>query len=276
MISMCSRRSSMLIPHLAREFGNLVVLQQAQVLGDDLVGRRALEAEGAQLQREALLQVAGGHARRVEALHQTQHLLDGIDRPRAHLGDFAHRGDQFPVVVQIADDGRADGAFDLVVRLERKLPLEVVGQRRPGRQGVLDGRQFLDLGGHARAVALVEVFAEEILVVVVFPVVGLALGPLGVLLVGLVGGRLCLGGLQVLARNLLQQGVLDHLLVQHVGKLERRHRQQLDRLLERRRQNELLREPRLELLVNGHERCRSPTRVTRDPRSDSSSPLQES
>ena len=62
--------------HLARELGNLVVLQQAQVLGDDALGGRALEPEGAQLQRQALLQVAGGHAGRVEALHQAQHLLD--------------------------------------------------------------------------------------------------------------------------------------------------------------------------------------------------------
>ena len=51
-------------PELARDLGDLVVLQQPQVLGDDLLGRRALEAEVAELQPEALLQVARGDADR--------------------------------------------------------------------------------------------------------------------------------------------------------------------------------------------------------------------
>ena len=58
MISMCCLRSSMVTPELARELRHLVVLQQPQVLGDDLLGRRAFEAEMAQLQQQALLQVA--------------------------------------------------------------------------------------------------------------------------------------------------------------------------------------------------------------------------
>ena len=176
MTSMCSRSSSMRQAHLARQLGDLVVLQQPQVLGDDALGRRALEAELAQLQREALLQVAGGDAGRVEALHQPQPLFDPVDVPGAHLGDFAHRGDQIAVVVEVADDRRADGAVVVVVGLERQLPLEVVGQRRAGRQRVLDRRQLLDLGRHPRAIAVVQVVVEEVLVVVVFPVVGLALG----------------------------------------------------------------------------------------------------
>ena len=254
MTSMCSRSSSMRQAHLARQLGDLVVLQQPQVLGDDALGRRALEAELAQLQGEALLQVAGGHPGRVEALHQPQHLLDAVDRPRAHLRDLAHRGDQVAVVVEVADDRRADGPVVGVVGLQRQLPLEVIGQRRAGRQRVLDRRELLDLGRHPRPVAVVHVVVEEVLVVVVFPVVGLAFGgALRVLLVGLVGGGLGLGGLEVLRRDLLEQRVLDHLLVEHVGELERRHRQQLDGLLQRWRQDELLRELRLELLVNGHD-----------------------
>ena len=64
------------------ELGNLVVLQQPQVLGDDLLGRRALEAQVPHLQREALLQVARGDADRIEALDQPQDPLD--------LGSIGH------------------------------------------------------------------------------------------------------------------------------------------------------------------------------------------
>ena len=64
--------------------------------------------------------------------------------------------------------------------------------------------------------------------------------------------RLRVGGLQLLGGDLLEQGVLHHFLREPIGQLERRHRQQLDRLLERRRQDELLRELCLELLRNGH------------------------
>ena len=99
----------------------------------------------------------------------------------------------------------------------------------------------------ARPVAVVEVVAEEVLVVVVVPgvVLGLGLRRLGFLL----GGGLRLGGLEILGRDLLEQRVLDHFLLQQVRELERRHRQQLDGLLQRGRQNELLRELGLEFLL---------------------------
>ncbi len=60
------------MPELAGDLRDLVVLQQAQVLGDDPLGRRALEAEVAQLQQQALLQVARGDADRVERLDVPQ------------------------------------------------------------------------------------------------------------------------------------------------------------------------------------------------------------
>jgi hypothetical protein len=51
---------------------------------------------------------------------------------------------------------------------------------------------------------------------------------------------------------LLEQGVFDHFLRQQVRQLERGHRQQLDSLLQRGRQNELLRQLGLESLRNTH------------------------
>jgi hypothetical protein len=66
----------------------------------------------------------------------------------------------------------------------------------------------------------------------------------------LLRGRLDL--LQFLGRRLLEQRVLDHLLVEQFRQFERRHRQQLDRLLQRRRQNQLLNEFGVEFLRDCH------------------------
>ena len=92
----------------ARNLRDLVVLQQAQVLGDDLLGRRPLEAEMPDLQPEAFLQVARGDADRIERLHVLQRALDVGDRPVAHRGDLFDRRDEIAVVVEIADDRAAD------------------------------------------------------------------------------------------------------------------------------------------------------------------------
>ena len=97
-------------PEPARDLRHLVVLQQPQVLGDDLLGRRALEAEMADLQPEALLQIARGDADRIECLHVLQRALDVGDRPLAHRGDLLDRRHEVAVVVEIADDGAADFA----------------------------------------------------------------------------------------------------------------------------------------------------------------------
>ena len=93
---------------LARDLRDLMVLQRAQVLGDDLLGRRVLEAEMPQLQHQAFLQVARGDANRIEALHHLQDALDLLDRPRSHRRHLVERGDQVAVVIEVADDRLAD------------------------------------------------------------------------------------------------------------------------------------------------------------------------
>ena len=103
------------------------------------------EAEVPELQQQALLQVARGDAGRVEPLDQPQRPLDLGDRPGPHGRQLVERRHQIPVVVQIADDGRADLPHQRVVGLHRQLPHQVVGQRARRREGVLDRRQLLDL-----------------------------------------------------------------------------------------------------------------------------------
>jgi hypothetical protein len=76
-------------------------------------------------------------------------------------------------------------------------------------------------------IAIVEIVAEEVFVVLVVP--GVALLFLGlVFLLFLLG----LDGLQLFRGNFLEHRVLDHFLIQELRQLERRHRQQLDRLLQ--------------------------------------------
>ena len=100
------------------------------------------------------------------------------DRPVGHGGDLFDRRHQVAVVIEVADDRAADLLQLLVAGLERELPHQVIGERSGGREGVLDRRQLLDLLRRARAVAVVEIVAEEIFVVGVVPGVGLLGGRL--------------------------------------------------------------------------------------------------
>jgi hypothetical protein len=112
------------------------------------------------------------------------------------------------------------------------------------------GGSSLTSAGSAGAVAVVKVVAEEVFVVGVVPLVvlfGARLVGLGLVLLSL------LGGLEVFGRDFLQQRVLHHLLVQQIRELQRRHRQQLDGLLERWRKDELLNELGVKFLLNRHE-----------------------
>ena len=86
-------------PELARDLGNLMVLEQPQVLGDDLCRRRVFMADVAKLQPEAFLQVTGGDADRIEGLNMLQRLLDVGYRPIAHRRHFLDRRHQIAIVV---------------------------------------------------------------------------------------------------------------------------------------------------------------------------------
>ena len=125
-------------PELPRQLRHLMILQEAHVLGDDLLGRRPAHAQMPQLQQEALLEVARRDADRIEALDQLERPLDVFQRPRPHCRQLFHRRHELPVVVEVADDRLADLAHHGVVGLHRELPEEVVRERGRGRERVLD------------------------------------------------------------------------------------------------------------------------------------------
>ena len=91
-------------PELPGQLRHLVVVQQPEMLGHDLLRRRALEVQVLDLQRQAFLQVARGDADRVETLDQAQPFFDLFDRPRPHRRDFVDRRDEIAVVIEVADD----------------------------------------------------------------------------------------------------------------------------------------------------------------------------
>jgi hypothetical protein len=67
----------------------------------------------AQLQREALAQVARGDPGRIECLHQPQHAFDfrgvGDDFGQKRRGDVVERISDVAIVVDGIDDGAGDG-----------------------------------------------------------------------------------------------------------------------------------------------------------------------
>ena len=202
------------------------------------------------LQRQALLQVARADADRIEALQQLQRALDFFDRPRPHARDLVDRRHQVAVVVEVADDGFADLAHQLVVGLDRELPAEVIGQRAAGRQRVLDRRQLFDF---LRRLAAGSRRRDTRRRSTRSPGRPRCRSSAAAVLLFFLGG-LRLGGLQIFGRDLFEQRVFDDLLIEQIRQLQRRHRQQLDGLLQRWRQNQLLRQFRLQLLLNRHVR----------------------
>jgi len=68
------------------------------------------------------------------------------------------------------------------------------------------------------------------------------------------GRRSRLGGLEILGRHLFEQRVFHDLLVEEIGEFQGRHWKKLDRLLQRRRKDQLLCEPGLQLLLDAHNR----------------------
>ena len=72
------------------------------------------QAEMADLEQQALLQIARADANRIELLHVIERPLDRRDVPVAERRDLVHRGHQVAVVVDVADDRGADVAQRLV------------------------------------------------------------------------------------------------------------------------------------------------------------------
>src|SRR5207249_9919026 len=110
------------------------------------------------------------------------------------------------------------------------------------------------------AVRVAQVVAEEVFVVLVVPGVGLISR---LVRLRFLGSRPRVRGLQLLRRLLFEERVLDHFLVEEIRELKRAHREQLDGLLQRWRQNQLLEELSVKFLLQ-HEAMRQLRRLNVD------------
>jgi hypothetical protein len=248
------------------ELGVAPRLEQRQVVADRDRRGRVAEFLEIELDEQALLQRAAADPDRIELLEQGPDLLDLVDGPGLaggrHRGELFARRFEVAALVEVADDRFADPPGAAHDRAHLELPGEVVGEMGLRRRDLLERRLVLGLVLPRAAHRFVAVFeiAEEGAVVEVFVV---ALGVLadGDLALG-IGRRLFLL-LELLRRGggFLERGILDELLGDLLLELELRQLEQLDRLLELRRDDQLLHQPRLESLFKlGH---RPPVRVAR-------------
>ena len=115
---------------------------------DDLHRDRVGVRIALELDEQALLDRTGGHAGRIEGLHERQDLLDFFGRDPAAVGDLTHLGPQVPVLVEVADDLVADAADRLVLDGEAELLVEIIGERRDRPHHVLEGQLVPVFLGH--------------------------------------------------------------------------------------------------------------------------------
>ncbi len=198
------------------------------------------------LEEQALAQVDAGDPRRIEGAHDGERLLDLLQGVAALLGlphrqDLFRRRHQEAVRVEVADDQLDDLALAGGDLRHVELPEEVVVEVGLAGEAVLD-RRLLALLHHRRGAGALPVVAEvgvEVDVLhrlrVVDPVaVDRRLGGRGLLRLR----RLVLGDVP----GLLEDRVLHQLLREKRVELHAGHLQKLDRLLQRRRHHQLLRQ----------------------------------
>ena len=236
--------------HQAADLRVLMALELLQAVAHHHVRGRALEPEVLELQAQALGQGAGGHTRRVQGLDHRQRLVHLGPRVGPHVRDLLEGGAEQAVLVEVVDDRFSDLHGQLVGGRHVQLPEQVVVEIGGLREGVLDGRHLRHLGGPGAPLeaTVVEVVLEELLDLDVLQgVVGLLPFLRHLLLLDLLRGQ------RLLDRYLLEERVLHHLLLQHLGQLEGGEGEQLDGLLERGGEDQALREARREpeLLLHG-------------------------
>ena len=228
-------------------------------LGYDVSGSDLVESATTRRLSELGAQVARGHPRRVQPLDDLERLLDLLPRIGAEVRDLVHRGAQQAVLVHVLDDGVADLEGELVRDRHVELPEEVVVEVGLDGEVVLGPEVVVAVLAHRRVAGRLPVLAEvgvEVDVVDRLAVVELAVGRgLGRLLGRLLrrGRRLLLLlGLVPGLGPLLEHRVLGQLLGDQGLELGAGHLQQLDRLLQRRRHHQPLRQLERQFLLEGH------------------------
>ena len=103
--------------------------ERGQIL-DQSLHRRIETVAFAQLQGQALGEIAGEHARRLKRLHANADLFDDFEAGPEPLGDFRSRTDKIAGLVQPVDERGADQPLRGVDEQDRRLTLEMIAKRK--------------------------------------------------------------------------------------------------------------------------------------------------
>ena len=223
----------------AGDFLELIGLHLLEMVGNDLLRERVLRIESFQLQQQAFAQVARADSDGIEILHDGERIVQIILRILALLGKFFGGGGQVAVLVEIADDAFGDFLHGVGADGDAELPGQVIGE--PGGRG----QKFFERGtlGNFALLRLAAVAAGiEILIekaANVELVEGIGLGLFGNLFgFGFQEGFVAVVvGLRGLFALFFQDGIGDHLLVDHLAQLEAIERENADHLHQTWRQN---------------------------------------
>ena len=227
----------------ARDIFQLIRLHLLQMFGDDLLRERVVRIEGFELQQQAFAQIARADADGIEILHDGERIVEIVLRVLAFLGQLFHRRGQVAVLVQVADDAFGEFPHRVGANRDAQLPGEMIGKAGRGGKKLLErwalgNFAFLRLAAVAAGIEiLIEEGADiEFVEGIRFRLLGNFFG-FG-FEEGFVG---VVVGLRRLFALLFEDGIGDHLLVDHLAQLETIEREDAHHLDQTRRQNLLLR-----------------------------------
>ena len=154
-------------PDSAGKAEEIAVCEQRKVVPDETDGfgsHRRVRGQLVELEQKALAQIAGGHARRIERLHEFDHGFHLIDR----VGDvhgvdkLGRRRGEHAVVVDVPDDHVGRRPVPFRQRREVQLPKQVIEERILRAVAILETVVLFGSGSGCRARGLVDVVPGDV------------------------------------------------------------------------------------------------------------------
>src|SRR5579859_765456 len=227
----------------AGNFFQLVGLHLLQMFGDDLVRESILRIKGLELQQQTLAQITRADADGVEILDDGEGIVEIILGEFAVLDEFLDGGGQIAILIEVADNAFGE-LFDFFgTDRDAQLPGQVFGEPAGGGEELFEGGPLGDFSflGFTAVTATVQILVKKTADIELVKGIGFRL--LGNLLgfrfeKSFVAIVVALGGFFA---ELFEDGIGDHLLVDHLAEFEAVEREDAYHLHETGRQNLLLR-----------------------------------
>ena len=223
----------------ACDFLQLIGLHLLQMFGDNLLGQGVLRIESFELEEQTFAQVACADADGIEILDYGESVIEIVLSIFAALDELLGRGRQVAVFIEVADDAFGEFLDGFGADGHAQLPAKVVGQAAGRGKELFEGGPLGNFSflGLAAVAAGIEIFVEKAADVEFVERIGfrffrqlLRFGFQKIFVAVVVR----LGGLFA---ELFEDGVGDHLLVDHLAEFEAIERQDADHLDEAGRQN---------------------------------------